>query len=88
MDANADHRGQPFAEVVTAWGGRFEDLLFLAVVVDRAGEGRAETADVGPPFDRVDVVDIGLCVFGELGAVLQRDRVLHAIFFASEMDDV
>ena len=62
----------------------FEHVLFFAVVVERAREGRAEADDVRAAVGRVDVVDVGVQVFGVLVGVLQGDFDLHA--FASRLD--
>ena len=39
-------------------------------------------------FDRMDIVDIGLHVFSEFSAVLQRNIVLSAIFFTRNLNHV
>ena len=39
----------------------------------RAREGGAEAGEVRAAFGRVDVVDVGVDVFGVLGRVLQGD---------------
>ena len=47
--------------------------LALAVGVERAGERGTEAGEMRTAVDRVDVVDVGMDVVGELARVLQSD---------------
>ena len=71
--ADGDDGGQPFAKVLAAGDEVLEHVLFFAVVVERPRQGRAEAEDVGAAVGRVDVVDVGVEVFGVFVRVLQGD---------------
>ena len=62
--------------------------FFLAVVIQRSREGRAEAGDVRAAFDRVDVVHVGVHVFGVFAGVLQGDFEAHAVVLAGDVDDI
>ena len=85
-DADGDDRGQPFAKILAAGDEVLEQVLLLAVVVERAREGRAEADDVRAAVGRVDVVDVGVQVLGVFVGVLQGDLDLHALGFGLEVD--
>ncbi len=57
-------------------------------MIERAGDGGAEAGNVGATFDGVDVVDVGVGVFGVLAAVLQGDFVADAVLLAADVNDV
>ena len=86
--AERDDGGQALAEVVAAGHEVLEHVLLLAVVVERAGQGRAEAGDVRAAFDGVDVVDVGVDVLGVLGRVLHGDFVADALVLAGDVDHV
>ena len=54
----------------------------------RAGERGAEAGEVGAAFGRVDVVDVGVDVFGVLGRVLQGDFDGDAFAVAFDVEDI
>ncbi len=54
-----------------------EQVVLLAVAVERAGEGGAEAGEVRAAVDGVDVVDVGVDVLGVLVGVLQGDLDLR-----------
>ena len=72
---DADDRGQALADVVAAQVGVgvLEDARLAGVVVQAAGQRRAEAAQVGAAVDGVDVVGEGVDALGEAVVVLQRD---------------
>ena len=65
-----------------------EEVLLLAVVVERPGEGRAEAGDVGAAFSRADVVHVGMDVLGELAGVLDGDFQPDPLELAGDGDDL
>ena len=71
--ANADHDGEPLADVLARGHEILVQAALLAVGVERAGEGRTEARHVRAPLGRGDVVDVAVEVFGELAGVLQGD---------------
>ena len=66
----------------------FEQVVLLAVGVQRAGQRGAEAGEVRAAVGRVDVVDVGVDVFGVLGRVLQGDFDADAVLLAGDVDDV
>ena len=60
---------------------------FFAVLVDAAGERGAEAGEVRAAFGRVDVVDVGVDVFGVLGRVLHGDFDGDAFVVAFDVQD-
>ena len=84
---DADHRGQPFAHVLTAevWVLLLEDPGLARVAVQHVGQGGAKTRQVGAALDRVDRV--GECdhVLDEGLVVLQRDLDLRALDLAVDV---
>ncbi len=86
--AHGDHGGKPLANVFAAGNEVLEDLFFLAVGVERAGQARAEAGEVRAALDGVDVVHEAVNVFGILGSVLERDLHGHLVEFALHARDV
>ena len=87
-DAQREDGGEAFADIVAGGDQVAEQVFLLAVVVQGAREGGAEAGDVRAAFDGVDVVDVGVDVFGVLAAILQGDFVADAILLAGDEDDL
>ena len=85
--AATDDGGEAFAEVFAGGDEVFEEAVFLAVVVDAAGEGGAEAGEMRAAFGRVDVVDVRVDVLGVLGRVLQGDFDGDAFALAFDVQD-
>ena len=86
--AATDDGGEAFAEVLARGDEVLEEARVLAVVVERAGERRAEAGEVRAAFGRVDVVDVGVDVLGVLGGVLEGDFDADAFALAFDVEDV
>ena len=87
-DAHRDDGGEAFADIVAGGNEIFQQVFLLAVLVQRASECGAEAGNVGAAFDGVDVVDVGVDVFGVFAAILQGDFVADAVLLAADVDDV
>ncbi len=83
--AATDDGGEAFAEIFARGDEVFEEAAVFAVLVDAAGEGGAEAGQVRAAFGGVDVVDVGVDVFGVLGGVLHGDFDGDALFFAFDV---
>ena len=85
-DAQRNDGRQAFAEIVARRDQIFEQPFFLAVVVQAAGQGRAEAGDVRAAFDGADVVDERADVLGVFGGVLHGDFQAYAFVLAGDVD--
>ena len=71
---HADHRRQTFPEIIAAERRILflEQIIALRVLVDGAGQGRPEAAEMGAAFRRIDVVGVAVETFVVALVVLQR----------------
>ena len=79
--ADGDHGREALAEILAGGHQVLEDVLFLAVGVERAGQRRAEAGEVRAAVDGVDVVGVAVDVLGVLAAVLEGHLDLDAAGF-------
>ena len=87
-NANAENCRNALAEIITTGRYPFEEVFFLAVVVQRTCQCTSKTGHVRSAFDRMDIVDIGLHVFSVFGAVLQCNIVLGSLFFTRNLNHI
>ena len=86
--AERDHGREPLADVVAGGHEVLEEVLLLAVGVERAGQGGAEAGDVRAAFGGGDVVDEGVDVLGVLRRVLHGDFQADPLVLAGNVDDL
>ncbi len=86
----ADDRREALAEVLAGGHEVLEDVLLLAVGVERARQRRAEAGEVRAAVDGIDVVGVAVDVLGVLAAVLEGHLDLDARRFVLvvDVDDV
>ena len=88
-DLDADHRDETLADVVAADVGVLQVLrqvVLAGVVVDRAGQRRAEPREVRAAFVRVDVVGEGVDRLHVAVVPLQRQLDVDAVLLAVHVD--
>ena len=81
---DADDRGEPFTAVGTLEGHVLEQVVGLAVVVERLRESGPESREVRSPFGREDGVDEGVDLLVVAVGPLHRDVDLDAVLLAVE----
>ncbi len=86
--AHTDDRGDPLADVVTLQAGALlGQVVGAGVGVDRAGQRRAEAAEVGTALDGVYTVGEGEDVFGVAVGVLHGHLDADAVLLLAEEND-
>ena len=86
--ADADHGGQPLANVLAGRNQVLVEAGLLAVGVEGPGQGGTEPGDVRPPLGRADVVDVAVQAFGVFRRVLHGDVPGDAGGFSPHADHV
>ena len=86
---HGNNAGKPFADVVA---GKivlviFQNIILAGVVIEHAGQRRAETGEVHAAFDGIDVIDEGVHVFAVALLVLHGDVYDDLVLLAFKRDD-